>query len=97
MKTLEDLAGLVPDDIRGYYESKDGERVREPGILDDYNLSPEDAEAPDHAGPRRRRLDRAGGRVEEELVEEELAEEDEALGEAEAAAEAVLEEPEGDA
>src|ERR1700761_8798007 len=45
VKTLEDLAGLVPDDIRGYYESKDGERVREPGILDDYNLSPEDAEA----------------------------------------------------
>src|SRR5215469_12559133 len=45
VKTVEDLAGLIPDDIRGYYESKDGERVREPGILDDYNLSPEDAEA----------------------------------------------------
>src|SRR5476649_247418 len=44
VKTLEDLAGLVPDDIRGYYESKNGERVREPGILDEYNLSPEDAE-----------------------------------------------------
>ena len=49
VKTVEDLAGLVPDDLRGYYESKDGERVREPGILDDFNLSPEDAEAPDHA------------------------------------------------
>ena len=59
---MEDLAGLVPDDIRGYYESKDGERVREPGILDDFNLSPEDAEAPDHARPRRRWLDRAGSR-----------------------------------
>jgi len=45
IKTLEDLAGLIPDDIRGYYESKDGERVREAGILDDFNLSPEDAEA----------------------------------------------------
>jgi N utilization substance protein A len=44
VKTLEDLAGLVPDDIRGYYESKDGERVREPGILEDFNMSAEDAE-----------------------------------------------------
>ncbi|HUZ14377.1 MAG TPA: transcription termination factor NusA [Caulobacteraceae bacterium] len=44
IKTLEDLAGLVPDDIRGYYETKNGERVREPGILDDYNLPPEEAE-----------------------------------------------------
>ncbi len=44
VKTVEDLAGLVPDDIRGYYESKNGERVREPGILDSFNMSPEDAE-----------------------------------------------------
>jgi N utilization substance protein A len=44
VKTVEDLAGLVPDDIRGYYESKGGERVREPGILDSFNLTPEDAE-----------------------------------------------------
>jgi N utilization substance protein A len=44
VKTVEDLAGLVPDDIRGYYESKGGERVREPGILDAFNMSPEDAE-----------------------------------------------------
>src|SRR5271168_347637 len=34
VKSLEDLAGLVPDDIRGWYETKDGERVRETGILD---------------------------------------------------------------
>src|SRR5207253_7859522 len=33
VKTLEDLAGLVPDDIRGYYEAKEGERVRESGVL----------------------------------------------------------------
>ena len=45
VKNLEDLAGLVPDDLRGYYENKGGERVREPGILDSFSLSPEDAEA----------------------------------------------------
>ena len=42
--SVEDLAGLVPDDLRGYYENKAGERVREPGILDSFSLSPEDAE-----------------------------------------------------
>ena len=45
VKTVEDLAGLVPDDLRGWFETKDGERVREPGILETFNLSPEDAEA----------------------------------------------------
>ena len=45
VKNVEDLAGLVPDDLRGYYENKGGERVREPGILDSFTLSPEDAEA----------------------------------------------------
>jgi len=45
VKTVEDLAGLVPDDIRGWFESKNGERVREPGILESFNLSAEDAEA----------------------------------------------------
>src|SRR5437868_9683705 len=44
VKTVEDLAGLVPDDIRGYYETKDGERVREPGVLESFGLSAEDAE-----------------------------------------------------
>jgi transcription termination/antitermination protein NusA len=44
VKTVEDLAGLVPDDIRGYYETKGTERVREPGVLETFNLSPEDAE-----------------------------------------------------
>jgi N utilization substance protein A len=44
VKTVEDLAGLVPDDIRGYYEAKNGERVREPGILESFEISPEDAE-----------------------------------------------------
>ena len=44
VKTVEDLAGLVPDDLRGWFESKDGERVRQPGTLESFNLSPEDAE-----------------------------------------------------
>ena len=44
VKTVEDLAGLVPDDIRGYYETKNGERVREPGVLESIEISPEDAE-----------------------------------------------------
>jgi N utilization substance protein A len=84
VKTLEDLAGLIPDDIRGCYETKDGERVREPGILDDYNLSPEDAEAL----IMRARV--AAGWIEPEaLIEDELDAEDEALGEVDAAAEAV--------
>src|ERR1700728_1981554 len=45
VKTVEDLAGLVPDDLRGWFESKDGERVREPGVLEAFNLSAEVAEA----------------------------------------------------
>ncbi len=92
VKTVEDLAGLVPDDLRGYYESKDGERVREAGILDDYNLSPEDAEAL----IMRARV--AVGWIEPEAdIEEELVEEDEALGEADEAIEAAAETPEADA
>ncbi len=45
VKSVEDLAGLVPDDLRGWFETKDGERVREAGILESFTLSPEDAEA----------------------------------------------------
>jgi N utilization substance protein A len=45
VKTVEDLAGLVPDDLRGWFENKGGERVREAGILDSFNMSAEDAEA----------------------------------------------------
>jgi len=44
VKTVEDLAGLVPDDLRGWYESKNGERVREPGVLESFGLDPQDAE-----------------------------------------------------
>jgi N utilization substance protein A len=92
VKTVEDLAGLVPDDIRGYYEAKDGERVREPGVLDEFNLSPEDAE-----GLIMRARVAAGwiepeALAEEELVEGELLQEDGALAEADAAADAAVEE-----
>src|ERR1700744_4676694 len=45
VKSVEDLAGLVPDDLRGWFESKEGERVREPGVLEAFNLSAEAAEA----------------------------------------------------
>jgi N utilization substance protein A len=45
IKSVEDLAGLVPDDLRGYFEPKDGERVRVPGILESLTLTPEAAEA----------------------------------------------------
>ncbi|PHR62315.1 MAG: transcription termination/antitermination protein NusA [Robiginitomaculum sp.] len=42
-KTLEDFAGLIPDDLRGWFESKDGERVRETGVFEKEKLSIEDA------------------------------------------------------
>ena len=45
VKTVEDLADLVPDDLRGWFEAKGTERVRQPGLLESFNLSPEDAEA----------------------------------------------------
>ena len=45
IKTVEDFAGLIPDDLRGWFETKNGERVREPGVLESFNLSAEDAEA----------------------------------------------------
>ncbi len=45
VKSVEDLAGLIPDDLRGWFETRDGERVREPGVLEAFNLSPDDAEA----------------------------------------------------
>ena len=44
VKSVEDLAGLVPDDLRGWFETKDGARVREPGILEAFGLEPADAE-----------------------------------------------------
>ncbi|MAL09439.1 MAG: transcription termination/antitermination protein NusA [Maricaulis sp.] len=44
VKTVDDLAGMTPDDLRGWFETRNGERVREAGILDGFELSAEDAE-----------------------------------------------------
>ena len=44
VKTVEDLAGCATDDLSGWTERKDGETKREPGILDGFEMSREDAE-----------------------------------------------------
>lgn len=45
VRTIEDFAGLVPDDLVGYVERKDGGSTRTPGALDGFDLSRADAEA----------------------------------------------------
>ena len=42
--TLEDFAGCVPDDLTGWYESVDRQRVRQPGIFDDFDVSADEAQ-----------------------------------------------------
>jgi N utilization substance protein A len=44
VKTLEDLADLATDEIRGGYEQRPEGRVRVPGVLEQFGLSMEDAE-----------------------------------------------------
>ena len=44
VKTLEDLADLSTDEIRGAYEQRPEGRVRVPGVLEQFGLSQEDAE-----------------------------------------------------
>ena len=44
IKTIEDLAGCATDDLAGWSERKDGETVREAGILDGFDISREEAE-----------------------------------------------------
>jgi N utilization substance protein A len=44
IKTVEDLAGCATDDLAGWSERKDGETVRHSGILENLNLSREEAE-----------------------------------------------------
>ena len=87
VKTVEDLADLVPDDLRGWFETKNGERVRETGILEAFALEPADAEAL----IMRARV--AMGWIEappepEPEPEEEAVEDSEVFAEAEAAGEA---------
>src|SRR5579884_123263 len=44
IKTVEDLAGCATDDLAGWTERKEGEAVRQAGILDGFELSREEAE-----------------------------------------------------
>jgi N utilization substance protein A len=44
VKTVEDLAGCATDDLLGWNERKDGENVRQAGILEGFDLTKEDAE-----------------------------------------------------
>ncbi len=44
IKSLDDFAGCVPDDLIGWYETVDRKRVRQPGILDGFDLTAEEAE-----------------------------------------------------
>ena len=41
--SVEDVAGLVPDDLRGYTEVKNGEKIHEEGMLESFKLSEDDA------------------------------------------------------
>ncbi|MGB0907072.1 MAG: transcription termination factor NusA [Maricaulaceae bacterium] len=43
IKTVEDVAGLIPDDLRGYNEFKNGEKIHEDGILETFKMSQDDA------------------------------------------------------
>jgi len=45
IKTVEDFAGSIPDELVGWVERKEGETTRHPGALDGFDLSRADAEA----------------------------------------------------
>jgi len=45
IKTVEDLAGCVTDDLIGWSERKDGENVKHAGMLAEFDLTKEEAEA----------------------------------------------------
>jgi len=86
IKTIEDVAGLVPDDLNGYSEYKNGERIHEPGIIEDMKLSD------DEASQMIMRARVAAGWIDESALEQ-AAEEDtegEAEGEAEPTAETLF-------
>ena len=44
VKTVDDLADLATDEIRGGFDIKDGERIKLPGVLESFNLAQADAE-----------------------------------------------------
>ena len=75
--SVEDVAGLVPDDLRGYTEIKNGEKVHEEGMLESFKLTEEAAtmlimQARVKAGW----IDESALIVEEEEEEEEVVEAD---------------------
>ncbi|MEP1229120.1 MAG: transcription termination factor NusA [Litorimonas sp.] len=75
IKTVEDVAGLVPDDLNGYTEYKNGEKIHEAGIIEHMGLTNEEAtslimQARVQAGW----IDAADLITEEPEVEEEVAE-----------------------
>ena len=43
IKSVEDVAGLVPDDLNGYSEYKNGERIHEEGMIEDFKLTEAEA------------------------------------------------------
>ena len=45
VKTMEDFAGSVPDDLIGYVERHEGESTFHPGALDGFGLTRAEAEA----------------------------------------------------
>src|SRR5579875_642925 len=82
VKTVEDLADLSTDELRGAFETKkDGERVRSAGALEGFELAQEDAERL----ILRARV--AAGWIEADALEEPAAEEDFADEDSVAAAE----------
>ena len=44
IKSLEDFAGCVTDDLTGWFETVERRRVRQEGILDGFDVSPDEAE-----------------------------------------------------
>ena len=72
IKSLEDFAGCVADDLIGYVERKDGEVIRHEGLLKDFEISREEAE--DMIIQARLA---AGWVTEEDLVEKEVVVEEE--------------------
>jgi len=71
IKTVEDFAGSVPDELVGWVERKDGEATRHPGALDGFNLSRVDAETMIMAARVK-----AGWITEEDLLPDEEEEEE---------------------
>ena len=80
IKTVEDFAGYVADDLIGWTERKDGETKRYEGTLSAFPLSKEEAEDMIMAA----RL-KAGWITEDDLPQQEVAEEEEAEAEGSAA------------